>query len=184
MKINLWESNPNIWKTQSAFMSWLRGGIRRSLWNKSPIKIQFIKEHRKRIKNPRKTKRSPAEVWGAKCEICGQDFVLKEIQVDYKEGNHKLTELSDIQEFIENIVMVGEEDLQLICKQCHNIKTHAEKNNISFDEATRVKKLIAYTKLKADKQNEILKEHNLPDNNAKVRKASFSKIIDKLPDLK
>lgn len=47
-----WTQHPSIWKTKSSFFSWLRGGIRRSLWNKSPIKLEYIKKHRKRIPNP------------------------------------------------------------------------------------------------------------------------------------
>jgi hypothetical protein len=184
-----WESHPHIWEMKSSFLSWLRGGIRRSLWNKSPIKIGFIKKHRMKIKNPRKTKRSPAEVWGAKCEICSGYFVMKEIEVDHKIGNHKLTEIDDVQSYIENIVMIEEKDLQLVCKKCHKIKSHAEKKNISFEEASKEKKLIAYTKLSADKQRNILMRHNeihksnLSDSNAKIRKASLLLIIDTLPDL-
>jgi len=177
---NPWESHPNIWKSKAAFMSWCRGGIRRSLWNKSPIKINFIKKHRIRIANPKNTKRSPAEVWGGKCELCLGEFVLREIQVDHKVGNHKLTEINDIQSFIESIVMVEDKDLQLICKQCHKIKTHSERMGLTFEEAARKKKIIAYMKLKVDEQIKILIEHNLPTNNAKIRKAGFTKIIDKL----
>lgn len=180
---NPWELYPDIWKTQAAFMSWCRGGIRRSLWNKSPIKINFIKKHRIRIPNPKKTKRSPAEVWGAKCALCSKLFVLKDIQVDHKVGNHSLTEISDIQSFIESIVMVEEQDLQLICKGCHKIKTHSERMGINFEDAEREKKIIAYMKLKVDKQIEILTEHNLPNNNAKARKTSFGIIIDNLPNI-
>lgn len=180
---NPWESYPEIWKSQAAFMSWCRGGIRRSLWNKSPIKINFIKKHRIRIANPKKNKRSPAEVWGAKCELCSREFVLREIQVDHKIGNHKLTEINDIQSFIESIVMVEDKDLQLICKKCHKIKTHAERMDISFEEAAKEKKIIAYMKLKSDEQIKILTEYKLPTNNTKIRKNSFIQIINKLPDI-
>ena len=31
-----WEAYPQIWKSEAAFMSWLRGGIRGGLWNKHP----------------------------------------------------------------------------------------------------------------------------------------------------
>jgi len=183
-----WDAHPHIWK-KSSFMSWIRGGIRRSLWNKSPIKIGFIKKHRMRIKNPRKTRRSPKEVWGAKCEICDNLFTMKDIEVDHKTGNHKLTEIEDIQSYIENIVMIEEKDLQMICKRCHKIKSHAEKRGITFEEASKEKKLIAYTKLSAAKQSNIIILHNsdndvaLSYNNAKNRKASLLLIIDELSDL-
>lgn len=171
-----WENYPHIWKTKSAFMSWLRGGIRRSLWSRSPIKLEFIKKHRKMIPNPKRGNR--AQVWGATCCICGKDHVLKNIEVDHKVGNHSLRDISDIESFILSVVLVSDNDLQLVCKDCHKIKTHAEKNNISFEDAVKEKKLIAYMKLPTPTQQKILTEHNKPYSNLKIRKQSFIEILD------
>jgi len=173
-----WENYPHIWKSKSAFMSWLRGGIRRSLWSKSPIKLEFLKNNRKMIENPKKGSRYKPQVWGATCCICGNDFVLSEIEVDHKVGNNSLKEISDIDKFISSIVLVSDEDLQLICKSCHKIKTHSEKNGISMDEAVKEKKVIEYLKLPIESQINILKEYNKPHNNAKVRKNGFIDIVN------
>lgn len=182
-KLNPWETHPKIWKNKSAFFSWLRSNIRKSLWSRSPIKLDFIKKNRKMIDNPKKGTRNKPRVWGAECCICKKDFVLKEIEVDHKIGNHSLREIEDIQNFIMNIVLVCEDDLQLVCKSCHTIKTHSEKYNISFEDATLEKKLIAYIKLKPIKQTEILDKFNLPSNNASIRKQNFKKIINELPNI-
>lgn len=136
-----WKQHPSIWKTKSAFMSWLRGGIRRSLWNKSPIKLEYIKKHRKRIPNPN-PKGKVETVWGGSCGLCGEDFVLAQLDVDHKEGNHSLNGLSDIQSFIENIVLVTEDDLQFACKTCHKIKNQQQRKGISFEEASYEKLVI------------------------------------------
>lgn len=178
-----WETHSHIWKTKSAFMSWLRSGIRKSLWSRSPIKLEFIKKNRKMIENPKKGNRNKPNIWGAECCICGKDHVLKNIEVDHKVGNHSLKEITDIESFIMGIVLVGEDDLQLICKECHKIKTHAEKYGLSFDEAVKEKKLIAYGKLKTDEQIKILESHGKPFTNIIVRKKSFMEIIDQLPFL-
>jgi len=178
-----WDNYPHIWKTKSAFMSWLRGGIRRSLWSRSPIKLEFIKKNRKMIENPKKGSRCKPQVWGANCCSCGKDYVLKDIEVDHKVGNHSLREISDIEKFIMGIVMVSEKDLQLVCKPCHKIKTHAEKYGLSFEEAVKEKKLISYGKLKTDEQIKILESHGKPSTNIIVRKKSFMEIIDSLPML-
>ena len=145
-----WLQHPNIWKTKSAFMSWLRGGIRRSLWNKSPIKLEYIKKHRKRIPNPN-PKGKVETVWGGSCGLCGEDFVLAQLDVDHKEGNHSLNELSDIQSFIENIVLVTEDDLQFACKTCHKIKNQQQRKGISFEQASYEKIAIDLIKKKLDK---------------------------------
>ena len=178
-----WENYPHIWRSKSAFMSWLRSGIRKSLWSRSPIKLEFIKKNRKMIENPKKGNRNKPNIWGAECCICGKDYILKDVEVDHKVGNHSLREISDIENFIMGIVMVNETDLQLICKSCHKIKTHAEKYGLSFDEAVKEKKLIAYGKLKTDEQIKILESHGKPFTNIIVRKKSFMEIIDQLPFL-
>jgi len=182
MSNNPWELYPHIWSTKSKFMSWIRSGLRNSLWSRSPIKLEFIKKYRKKIKNPKiRNLRNKAEIWGAECCICGNDYPLNKIEVDHKIGNHSLRDISDIEPFIISIVIVNDDDIQLICKNCHQIKTHAEKYNITFMEASRSKKIIAYGKLPVEKQKEILAEHNLPNSNAKIRKDGFIKIIDLLP---
>ena len=61
---NLWERYPHIWKTESTFLSWIRGNVRRNLWSRHPVKIEFIKNNRIRIPNPN-PKGKAKEVWGA-----------------------------------------------------------------------------------------------------------------------
>ena len=124
--------------------------IRRSLWNKSPIKLEYIKKHRKRIPNPN-PKGKVETVWGGSCGLCGEDFVLAQLDVDHKEGNHSLNELSDIQSFIENIVLVTEDDLQFACKTCHKIKNQQQRKGISFEQASYEKIAIDLIKKKLDK---------------------------------
>ena len=60
----------HIWKTESAFMSWLRGGVRGGLWNKHPVKLEFIKKNRIQIPNPNPKGKKPT-VWGAVCALTG-----------------------------------------------------------------------------------------------------------------
>lgn len=144
-----WITHSKIWKTKASFMSWLRGGVRRSLWNRSPIKVQFINKNRKRIPNPN-PKGRVAEVWGAQCAICGNDYPINFVDVDHCTGNHSLNDLSDIQSFIENIVLVSEEDLQFACKDCHKIKNQSERKGISFEMARIEKEAIRLCKENLD----------------------------------
>lgn len=148
-KIPPWLEHPNIWKTQSAFMSFLRGGIRRALWNKSPIKLEFIKAKRKKIPNPN-PRGKVKEVWGATCALCGKDFPLNQMNVDHVVGNHSLNSLDDLQSFVENIVCVSFSSLQFVDKECHKVKSHSEKMGISFESALAEKEAIAIIKSKQD----------------------------------
>ena len=147
----------HVWKTESAFMSWLRGGIRR-IWSKHPVKLEFIKRNRVKIPNPKPNGRVK-EVWGGKCALTGEYFVLNELECDHKEGNISLKSVDDIQTFVEGILIVTLEDLQLVSKEAHKIKSYAEKQGISFEEAKIEKEVIEIIKQKKDKAYCI--EHNL-----------------------
>src|SRR5690554_2980734 len=111
-----WENYPEIWKTQAAFMAWVRGGIRRGLWEKHPVKLNFSKSQTFPMKNdnPRSMKRFPT-VNGSKCAICEGVFKSSETQVDHIHGNHSLKNMDDLRTFIEAMIMVKEEDLQVVC---------------------------------------------------------------------
>lgn len=160
---------PHVWKTESALMSYIRGGIRRSLWNRSPIKLEFIKKNRIRIPNPN-PRGKVAEVWGGVCSLTGTTLPLKDLEVDHLEGNHSLKSMDDIRSFIEAIVLVTEDDLAFVSKDAHRVKTYAQKENISFEEALAIKKAIAICKAKKDK--EWLEEKGIipASNQAKRRK--------------
>jgi hypothetical protein len=174
-----WLTYPHIWKTKSAWLSWLRGGIRRSLWSKSPIKLEMIKKNRKKIPNPH-PKGRVKEVWGLNCDICKKDFPTSYVDVDHKGDSHSLRDVSDLQSFIEGIVFVTEDDLQFACKGCHKIRNHSQKKNISFDDAAIEKLAIDLLAKKMDKEW-ITAKGITPASNAKLRR---QQIIDLLREEK
>lgn len=146
----MWEIHPEIWKTESAYMSWIRGGIRRYLWAKNPVKLEFIKQNRIRIPNPN-PKGKVKEVWGGVCALTGGIHPIGDMEVDHIFGNHSLKSLDDLQSFIEGIVMVTFEDLQLVSKEAHKVKSHAEKQGISYEQAKIEKYVISL-----DKENKVV----------------------------
>ena len=165
-----WLEYPHIWRTESAWLSFIRGGIRRYLWSKNPVKLEFIKERRIRIDNPSaKSKKAHPTVWGFQCEFCLQTFAGNNCETDHKEGEHSLKKASDIQRFVEGIVFIRKEDLQLLCKPCHKAKTHGERKGISFDLARIEKEVIAMEKEKTVLT--YLEERDIvPAKNAKQRR--------------
>lgn len=163
-----WLNYPQIWPTKSSFLSFLRGGIRRALWNRSPIKLEFIKKYRRKIKNPN-PKGKVKEVWGGTCNLCGDEFPSNQLNVDHREGQNSLRELSDLQSFMESIVLVQESDLQFVCLPCHKIKNLQERTGVDFESARITKEVIAICK--AGKDKEWLKDHGIiPASNAKKRR--------------
>ena len=142
------EKYPHIWKTKASLMSYLRGGLRRSCWMKHPVKLEFIKNNRERIPNPNPRGKVP-EVWGGRCNVCKDLFVQSKLAVDHvREFSASLKDIKDIQTFVELISIVTEDDLQFVCKDCHDNISYSQKQGCSFQEAVVRKKHILIGKEK------------------------------------
>lgn len=157
-----WVEYSHIWKTESAFLSFIRGGIRRHLWSKNPIKLEFMKENKVSIPNtnPKSMKRFPT-VAGGQCESCKTLFKATELEVDHRTGEHSLKSLNDLQAFVEGIVLVRKEDLALLCKPCHKIKTYAERYGLTIAEAGPIKQAIEFEKKGVSKVLAFIKESGI-----------------------
>lgn len=142
-----WKEYPHVWKTESAYLSFIRGGIRRYLWSKNPIKLEFEKSQQVKIPNdnPKSMKRFPT-VAGFKCEHCNGLFKSNQVECDHKTGEYELRCLADIQKFVEGIVFVRKEDLAMLCKPCHGIKTYSQRYDVSLQEAKAIKQAIEIEK--------------------------------------
>lgn len=175
-----WEAYPHIWKTEAAFMSWVRGGIRRSLWKNHPVKLEFIKKNRIRIPNPN-PRGKVSEVWGAVCALTGDVVTLSNAEVDHVHGNHSLKTFSDIGNFIHNIAFITEKDLQFVSTEAHRIKSYAEKQGISFEEAKAVKDAIKIEEKGVKNVLAFLEEHgyNGPMKNKEQRRAGIVECLMK-----
>jgi hypothetical protein len=157
-------------------MTFLRGGIRRALWNKSPIKLEFVKASRKRIANPvaANAKRFP-EVWGGTCYVCNKDFASKDLEVDHLTGEHSLRQMEDIQSFVEGIVCVSKDGLGMICKTCHKAKSYSERSGMALEDAIIEKQAIAIQK-EGDKLW-LTSWGVTPAGNAKLRRAQIIELL-------
>lgn len=144
----LLDEYPHIWKTQASFMSYLRGGFRKGVWLKHPVKLEFIKNNRERIPNPNPRGKVDT-VWGGRCGVCKELFVQSKLQVDHiRDYSASLRKIEDIQPFVETISIVVARDLQFICKDCHDATSYSQKNGCSLEEARVRKKHILYGKQK------------------------------------
>lgn len=175
----MWKLYPEYWKTESAFCSFIRGGIRRHLWSKNPVKLQFVKERRLRIVNTdARSKKAHPTVWGFKCEFCLKEFKGSACEVDHIKGGHSLRSVEDIQKFVEGIVFIRKEDLQLLCKPCHKAKSYSESQGISVAAAIIEKGVIAICKQKASDIDKFLLDNNVVTaKNAKARRAAVREVL-------
>lgn len=147
--------NSDVWKTEAAFMSWIRGGIR-NIWVRHPVKLKLLNKRKKQIPNPNygKPRNTKKTVMGATCEICLKDYPMKFIQVDHiTGGNYSLRSVDDVQGFFESICIVTEDELRLVCLECHGCLTYAAKEGVTFEQAKVIKHVISL-----DKENKVLDE--------------------------
>lgn len=167
------EQYPDVWKTRAAFMSFLKGIIRKG-WSRHPVKLILLKKHRKQIPNPNPRGNKPT-VWGADCSICKGTFVMSEIETDHHSDEvASLTKIEDIQSCVEKLLVIVEDDLRIVCKGCHSIVSLSQRLGCSFEEAKVRKEVIAFGKLSAESQIDRLKELSLPiDKTKKGRQDTF-----------
>lgn len=150
--IEPWEHEGSIWKTKSAYFSWVRGQIRRGLWSRNPIK-NYIKRQAARPA-PRGMRAKKV----IQCEFCLKDHAQSKIEVDHIIPAGSLKDWDDIGSFMERMLNPSG-GYRLLCKPCHKTHTYAEKHNITFDEAKAHKEAIRVVKLPAQKQIEYMKRH-------------------------
>lgn len=162
----VWGGN-TPWKNSTAFYNFLRGTLRRG-WNRHPQKLIVLNKKRYRIPNPN-PKGRVAEVWGFDCEMCKETFPIKDGQIDHITPAGSLRCREDIQGFVERLMLVTEEELRIVCKECNSALSLAERQGISYEEAVREKKAINL--MKKNSGRDWLVEQGLePASNAKLRR--------------
>lgn len=168
-----WITHPHIWKTKGAFISFIRGGLRKSIWSRYPIKLEYIKKHRKRVLN----KNTGNTVFGGTCYLCGEDFPQNQLEVDHKRGNNQFTDLDNLESYLKALLYIDEDDLALACKLCHKVKSHAERKGVTFEEAKVEKAVIAFMKKPVKDIKKVLDENGLASNNIATRREGVTKLF-------
>lgn len=169
------------WKTEAALWSFIRGILRRG-WNKHPIKLNKIKSDRKQVINTSPKAKKPT-VWGATCEMCKKDYILKHIEVDHITPAGSLSGADDIRGFVERLLLVTEDDLRLVCVECNSALAYADKHSLSFSEALVHKKVINLCKGKGDATEWLVGRGIKPESNAKKRRQQVYDYLIKQEEL-
>ena len=177
-----WETAPHIWATESSFWSWLRGGLRRSIWRKHPVKLEHLRKHRYKAPLGKKTKRNPSGmVFAAKCAHCNKESRLSDCEVDHIIPSGSLLSVSDIEAFVVRMAMVSDKDLRILDKDCHKAITLAERKGITIEEAFQLKIIINKCKQKVDVQKKELRLWGFTEediSNATKRRDCYTKISE------
>ena len=172
-----WELYPHIWKNQSAFFTFMRGALRRALWERNPIKLEFKNEE---CKPPPPDYVGRAKS-GATCALSGVWGAKSSLEVDHIKGNVRLQNWDDVMPFIRHLCPTKEE-LQLVTKHAHKIKSYAERLGLTYEEAEAAKFAIQLQKDKMDKEW-LVQRGVEPGSNQKIRRQQIVKyaLEDRLP---
>ncbi len=142
----------DVWKNQSEFFTWLRGQIRKSIWQFYPVKNEFKNDQTFEVTNEEKQQYglSKSTKKAGKCVFCNHYFPKSKLEVDHIEQVGSLKSFDDVSEFV-SLLACSKDNMQLTCKPCHKIKSYAERHDVSFDEAKAIKGAIEIIKNKEDK---------------------------------
>lgn len=111
--------NYPTWST-SRFFGFLRSALR-SAYNRWPPKFQVLAKARRPYEgNDKRTK------WEFQCNDCKGWKKSSEVSVDHIIPAGSLNTFEDLPGFCQRL-FCSEDDLQLLCKDCHQIKTNEER---------------------------------------------------------
>jgi hypothetical protein len=128
-------------KKDKKLLSVLRSCVRK-VWMRHPTKLLKLELAVEQDNDP-----NTRTIWKVKCERCSEYFKKNEVEIDHIDGEHSLKTFSELEDFIKSILDVSLSDLNVICKQCHQIKTYAERHGVDENTAEIKLKQIAWTKV-------------------------------------
>lgn len=166
-----WEQYPNIWKTKSEYYLWLRGHFRR-IWSRYPVKLEFKKNN---AYAPPDDYKGRAKKMGT-CALCGEKNIpISQLEVDHIDFAGSFDDKQSAVEWLWKL-LCDEDNMQLVHKSCHKIKSYAERKNISFQDAMIEKRAIELIKTKKEKEW-LLSLNITPETNSKKRREQIIKTL-------
>lgn len=125
--------------TEAHLKNIIRSAVREK-WMHCNVKLAFIYSKAVPDYDP-ETRR----LFKFQCNMCKNWFSRQNVDVDHIIGEFEYTSIADSLAWASMILDVGFDDLQLLCKDvCHPIKTLAERNGISIEDAEILQKAIAW----------------------------------------
>ena len=106
--------------TKAGYFGFIRSGLR-AKWTRYPPKYQVLNAAKRPYMGSDKRRKFEYQ-----CNACKNYFPQKEVQVDHKVPCGSLKDYDDLPRFVERM-FCEPEDLQVLCKPCHNRKTQEER---------------------------------------------------------
>ena len=174
-----WEYT-DFWDNESQYLTWLRGQLRQ-IWSDYPVRVIFKDEQcievtpkmREDYGLHRMTKKA------AQCVFCLNWFAKSKLEVDHIVGESSLTSVLEVVSYLDHL-QCSPDNMQLVCKPCHKIKTYAERFSLSFEDARLEKRVIEWLKQPLNEQMEFFDKlgYSQEDvSNAKKRRVAARELL-------
>jgi hypothetical protein len=175
-----WELYPHLWKTEAEFWTYLRGSLRRGIWEKSPIKLDFKNKNC----SPPPADYTGRGKSGQYCALSGKWTNKSALEVDHVEGHMSLLSWEDILPFVMHLVPPPD-NMQLVAKEAHKIKSYAERIGVSYEEAVYIKQAINWEKENSAKEQVaflLSKGYSKEESSVKNRRQTYIKYLKQMEE--
>lgn len=169
-----WEKFPGLWKSQTAFFTYLRGQIRLT-WSRYPAKQKWKAEQ---LVSPPEGYTGRAKKLG-KCSYCGEMFAASSLEVDHIDQAGECNSWETAAAFMRKLLDCND-NWCLACKPCHKIKSFAERLGVEFEEARLQKRVIEFCKQPPTKVVEFCRQNGYNERsltNAEKRRKAVETIL-------
>lgn len=111
--------------TEARYWAFIRSLLRQG-FNRYPPKFQARKAAERTVTGKRHR-------YEYLCAACDKWFMGKEVQVDHIEPAGSLKDYADLVSFVAKLFCEAE-DMQVMCKPCHQVKTNEERRQRNADQ--------------------------------------------------
>ena len=163
--------------SEKAFRNWLEKALRRA-WSKHPVKLGLLQKNRYSKRNPE----TGRMCYFIDCEHCGQSTKQDTVECNHKETVGGLPSLAMLGEFANRLLLITDDnELELLCHDCHAAVTHSERSGLSIEDAKLDKKAIMFIeKYDAKEQKARLSKVGIePAKNEKARRKQVFEYLKK-----
>lgn len=174
----------DLWDNETQFCDWLRNKFR-DIWSDYPVRTNFKASMLVPVNDELREKYGlhPRTRKAGQCVYCKNLFKSTDLEVDHIKGEASFKNVLEIVSYLDHL-LCEIDNMQLVCKKCHGIKTYAERYQMSFEDARLEKTVIAWCKQSPAKQKEILQLAGFEDDqisNADKRRAAARELLRPAP---
>ena len=158
--------------TPQAFFAWLRGESRR-IWANYPLRNEYKSSQLEPVTPHHGITNTRVKKVG-KCNQCKGWFAASNLEIDHITPAGSFTNWNEWLVWMTRL-LCSTDNMQLLCKSCHKIKSYADRVGCTFEQAEHKKKIIAFKALTEQEQIDTLLSLGLSKTEIAVTKADRGK---------